>query len=157
MGTSFFFVHFVQGKKFTTCISFLKFLLAKKRVRNWSVWCARSALISARKLFGVWEVTVPIGRRHEKIFEILDTRALSACHFYVKILQIFSGFEQTLKNFNWLIKNFLIGPLTGNFDWQFFIATWKFWIFWIHDAHLHVIFISKSSKLRLNWTKKKLN
>ena len=36
----------------------------------------------------------------------------------------------------------LIGPLIGNF----FIATWKFWIFWIHDAHLHVIFISKIAK-----------
>ena len=43
-----------------------------------------------RKTFGVWEVAVPIGRRHGKIFEILDTRALSACHFLGQNLSIFS-------------------------------------------------------------------
>ena len=56
-----------SGKTFTIyvyaflCQNLQQFLLAKKRVRNWSVLCARSALFSAKKLFEFGRWRSPMG------------------------------------------------------------------------------------------------
>ena len=126
-------------KKFTICTSFLcqnlqQFLLAKKRLRNWSVLCARSALISAKKLFEFGRWRCPLGAATGKFLEFWYTMH-SECHF---LGQILATFQSILNKF----EKKILRPRYLSFE--------KF-----SKMKITIEFLCDNSSIKLNFLRKK--
>ena len=86
------------------CQNLQQFLLAKKRVRNWSVWCTRSALFSAKILFEFGRWRCPLGAGTGKFLKFWIHEHYLHAILMSKSCKFSVDFEQIFKNFNWLIR-----------------------------------------------------
>ena len=118
------------------CQNLQKILLARKRIRNWSVWWARSALVSAKKLFEFGRWRSPLGAATGKFWNIWIHGHYLNVIFMSKCCKFSFEFEQILKNFSWLLKfwtNFfalLVEECAVHWNLKiiFLILIWLHWI-----------------------------